>query len=303
MFIAGLFVLAASELAEHRRAIAATHAEASRCRSAAAAMVAAVDAHGWDGAWFRRAYDFFGAPVGSAENDEGQIFVEPQGICVMAGVGLADGRARTGARLGPERGSRRRTGSCSSSPPTRAISCELGEISSYPPGYKENAGDLLPHEPVADDRARRSSATASGALDYYLRINPSAREAISDVHRCEPYVYAQMIAGPRRADPRRGEELVADRDRGVELGRDHAMDPRASAPSTTACGSSPRPARGLAGLSGDPAVPRRDYEIEVRRDGARHRCACVVDGGPVAGSLVPLPPRGTRRVRVEVRLS
>ena len=33
------------------------------------------------------------------------------------------------------------------------------------------------------------------AHDYYTRINPSAREAISEVHRCEPYVYAQTIAG------------------------------------------------------------------------------------------------------------
>ena len=58
-------------------------------------MVAAVDAHGWDGDWFRRAYDFFGDPIGSAANDEGQIFIEPQGICVMAGIGIADGRARS----------------------------------------------------------------------------------------------------------------------------------------------------------------------------------------------------------------
>ena len=56
-------------------------------------MVAAVDEHGWDGAWFRRAYDYFGRVIGSAANDEGQIFIEPQGMCVMAGIGLTDGRA------------------------------------------------------------------------------------------------------------------------------------------------------------------------------------------------------------------
>ena len=92
VFIAGLFVLAANELAaivEHQ----GDSTEAGRLRAAAEQMVAAVDAHGWDGAWFRRAYDFFGEPIGSAANDEGQIFVEPQGICILAGIGLDDGRA------------------------------------------------------------------------------------------------------------------------------------------------------------------------------------------------------------------
>ena len=100
MFIAGLFVLAANELAaieEHR----GDPAEAGRLRAAAERMVAAVDAHGWDGEWFRRAYDFFGEPVGSAANDEGQIFIEPQGICIMAGIGLDDGRAVRALAVGP----------------------------------------------------------------------------------------------------------------------------------------------------------------------------------------------------------
>lgn len=56
-------------------------------------MDAAVRAHGWDGAWFRRAYDYFGDPVGAAENEEGRIFIEPQDMCVAAGIGLDDGTA------------------------------------------------------------------------------------------------------------------------------------------------------------------------------------------------------------------
>ena len=200
VFIAGLFVLAAGDLAEiaARRGDAA---EATRCRSAAAAMVAAIDDHGWDGDWFRRAYDFFGSPVGSAQNDEGQIFVEPQGICVMAGVGVADGRARRAldsvdARLATPHGV------VLQQPAYTRYRVELGEISSYPPGYKENAGVFCHTNPwlmialaILGDGER--------ALDYYLRINPSARESISDVHRCEPYVYAQMIAG--RDAPTHGE--------------------------------------------------------------------------------------------------
>ena len=101
-------------------------------------MVAAVDAHGWDGAWFLRAYDFFGKPMGSAANDEGRIFVEPQGICVMAGIGLEDGRARN-ALDSVARSSRRRTDRAAAAV-ILAYQVALGEISSYPPGYKENGG-------------------------------------------------------------------------------------------------------------------------------------------------------------------
>jgi cellobiose phosphorylase len=70
----------------------------------------------------------------------------------------------------------------------------LGEISTYPPGYKENAGIFCHTNPwimIAETRLGHGDL----AYDYYLRINPSARESISEVHRCEPYVYAQMIAG------------------------------------------------------------------------------------------------------------
>jgi cellobiose phosphorylase len=200
VFIAGLFVLAAEEwaaIAERR----GDPAEAARTRSAAADMVAAVDAHGWDGAWFRRAYDFFGAPVGSAGNDEGQIFIEPQGMCVMAGIGLDDGRARQALDSVRERLATPH-GIVLLQPPFSGYQLRLGEISSYPPGYKENAGIFCHTNPwamIAEVRA----GNPEGALDYYLRINPSAREAISDVHRCEPYVYAQMIAG--RDAPTHGE--------------------------------------------------------------------------------------------------
>ena len=70
----------------------------------------------------------------------------------------------------------------------------LGEISSYPPGYKENAGIFCHTNPWIMIAATRVG-DGEQAFDYYSRISPSARERISDIHRCEPYVYAQMIAG------------------------------------------------------------------------------------------------------------
>ncbi len=185
VFIAGLFVLAARELA------AITGEDA--LLDAAAAMSDAVLADGWDGEWFLRAYDHFGGLVGSATCEDGQIFIEPQGMCVMAEIGVDDGRAAraldsVAAQLATEHGI------VLVRPAYQRYHVELGEISSYPPGYKEN-GSVFCHTNPWVIVASTIVGDAERALDYHLRINPSAREAISDVHRSEPYVYAQTIAG------------------------------------------------------------------------------------------------------------
>ncbi len=138
--------------------------------------------------------------MGSAENEEGQIFIEPQGLMAMAGVGLDDGRTRTAIASVRERLATPH-GIVLQQPAYATYHLELGEISSYPPGYKENAGVFCHTNPWLMI-AEAITGNGDGALDYYLRINPSAREAISDVHRCEPYVYAQMIAGRDAADAR-----------------------------------------------------------------------------------------------------
>jgi cellobiose phosphorylase len=300
VFIAGLFVLAADELA----ALADHHGhpeDAARCRAARRTMDAAVRAHGWDGAWFRRAYDYFGDPVGAAENQEGRIFIEPQGMCVAAGIGLDDGTAEhalasVAAHLATPHGI------VLQQPPYTRYHVELGEISSYPPGYKENAGIFCHTNPwvmIAETRV----GNGDRALDYYLRINPSAREAISDQHRCEPYVYAQVIAG--KDAPTYGEaknswltgtaawNLVAITQWILGLRPDHD------------------------GLRLDPCLPAdwkgftatrrfRDatYRITVRRRaGAPSRVDhLVVGGGRIEGNLVPLAPAGaTMIVEAEVR--
>ncbi len=149
--------------------------------------------HGWDGEWFLRAYDDYGQKVGSAECEEGKIFIEPQGICILAGIGAQDGRAAKALAAVRERLATPH-GIVLQQPAFSRYYLHLGEISSYPPGYKENAGIFCHTNPwimIAEAMAGHGDE----ALDYYLRINPSAREPISEVHRCEPYVYPQMIAG------------------------------------------------------------------------------------------------------------
>jgi cellobiose phosphorylase len=300
VFIAGLFVLAANEL----RAVVelrGDHVEAERLREAAALMVAAVDAHGWDGAWFRRAYDFFGQPVGSAANDEGQIFVEPQGICIMAGIGLDDGRAVQALRAVRDLLATPH-GIVLQQPAFSGYQLRLGEITSYPPGYKENAGIFCHTNPwlmIAEVLA----GNPEGALDYYLRINPSVREAISEVHRCEPYVYAQMIAG--RDAPTHGEaknswltgtaawNYVAATQWLVGIRPEHdglRIDPRLPAGQDAL-----RVTRRFRGAT---------YRIVVRQGpetgGRSPRVTrLIVDGKPIDGNLAPLPPEGTREIEVE----
>jgi len=200
VFLAGLFLLASQEMI----GIARFHHRLPDVEAfllAVREMENAVWKAGWDGQWFRRAFDSFGRPVGSQECDEGQIFIEPQGMCVMAGLGIVDGRARAAldsvaARLATSHGI------LLLQPAYSRYYLHLGEISSYPPGYKENAGIFCHTNPwimIAETKIGRGDL----AFDYYRRINPSLREEISDLHRCEPYVYAQMIAG--RDAPSHGE--------------------------------------------------------------------------------------------------
>jgi cellobiose phosphorylase len=200
VFIAGLFVLAAKEMAELTRKMKEergdsliSHLSFENYLHSAKSMESTVWAAGWDGEWFRRAYDDSSNVLGSKENVEGKIFIEPQGICVMAGLGVEDGRAQQSLDSAFKHLATPH-GILLHQPAFSKYYLHLGEISSYPSGYKENASIFCHANPwimIAETMIGRGDR----AHDYYLRINPSAREEISDVHRCEPYVYAQMIAG------------------------------------------------------------------------------------------------------------
>jgi cellobiose phosphorylase len=192
VFIAGLFVLAAKELADiaGKRNL---NKEAKHYLAEAAKMEKVIHKHGWDGQWFVRAYDDFGKPIGSKVCDEGKIFIESQGMCVMAGVGLDDGKAKQ-ALDSVNQYLATKHGIVLQQPAFSKYYLHMGEISSYPPGYKENAGIFCHNNPWIII-AEAMVGNGDRAFDYYTRINPSAREKIGDLHRCEPYVFAQMVAG------------------------------------------------------------------------------------------------------------
>ncbi|MBZ0307817.1 MAG: glycosyl transferase, partial [Anaerolineae bacterium] len=176
----------------------------------------------------------------------------------------------------------------------------LGEISSYPPGYKENAG-IFCHTNPWIMIAEAIVGNGNQAFDYYQRINPSVREAISEIHRCEPYVYAQMIAGKDAATHGEAKNSWLS---GTAAWNYVAI-------TQWILGIRPF----YTGLQIAPSVPTNwersqiirqfrgaAYHITIQRQGEGNRVSLVVDGQPIEGNIVP-PPNGKTQVEVLVTLS
>jgi cellobiose phosphorylase len=329
VFIAALFTLAARELAGIA-ALAGRTADAEAYRADAEKMATVTTEHGWDGEWFLRAYDHYGNPVGTAASPEGQIFLEPQGMCLMAGIGLEDesqpdgdaaagGSGPSGSGVSPKGTVSPRANTVLESvrerlatehgimllqPAFTTYRVELGEISSYPPGYKENASVFCHTNPWIMIAAAMTG-DGDAAFDYYKRINPSAREPLAELHRCEPYVYAQMIAGRDAATHGEAKNSWLT---GTAAWNYVAI-------TQWILGIRPE----LGGLRVDPVLPaawpgfsatRRfrgaTYEVAVRRavtldSGLAEGAGVRVNGRQVVGTLVPLAPAG-ETVQVEVVL-
>ncbi|MGA2111064.1 MAG: glycosyl transferase [Anaerolineales bacterium] len=292
--IAGLFVLASREMAGLAKRLGRAQ-EAEAFDAAVRDMEKAVWSAAWDGQWFRRAYDDFGKPVGSKDCQEGQIFIEPQGLCVMAGLGLDNGRAVQALDAVAERLATPH-GILLVQPAYSRYYLQLGEISSYPPGYKENGGIFCHTNPwimIAEARIGRGDR----AHDYYLRINPSAREAISEVHRCEPYVYAQMIAGRDAATHGEAKNSWLSGTAAWNyvaitqwiLGIRPTFEGLQVAPVMPSTWSGFEMVREFRGVH---------YLIQVRREGPGNRVHLEVDGRTAEGTVIPPPASGTREVRV-----
>ena len=198
LMIAGQFVFAGrlfSGILEH------AGQDHSAVDAAVESMEEAVRKHGWDGGWFLRAYDYYGRKVGSKENEEGKIFIESQGWCTMARIGAEEGmcdKALDSAKeyLDCE------YGIVLNNPAFSTYRIEYGEISTYPEGYKENAGVFCHNNPWiiwGEVLAGRND----DAWEHYCKISPAF---IKDqkLHKVEPYVYCQMVAGKDAEKPGEG---------------------------------------------------------------------------------------------------
>ena len=192
VFIAGMFVKYGDEFAKISKLYGNTELS-EKAENEVKNMYQAILDAGWDGSWFLRAYDAASEKIGSSECKEGQIFIEPQGFCVMAGVGVKEGLAEKALDSVKERLDTK-YGIMLLQPAYTRYYLNLGEISSYPPGYKENAGIFCHNNPWVSI-AETVIGRGNRAYEIYSKTCPSCIEDISEIHRTEPYVYSQMVAG------------------------------------------------------------------------------------------------------------
>ncbi len=287
VFIAGMFVKYGKEYAELCQHIGLTE-ETAEVEKEVEEMIGAVETAGWDGEWFLRAYDAFSKPVGSHTCEEGQIFIEPQGMCVMAGIGRENGKAGK-ALESVEKRLDSKFGIVLQQPAYTKYHVELGEISSYPPGYKENAGIFCHNNPWIAC-AETVLGHGNRALEIFKKTCPVYLEDISEIHRTEPYVYCQMVAG--KDAPTFGE------------GKNSWLT--GTAAWTFACmsqyilGIQPT----LDGLKIDPCIPEdmdgytvermyRGVKYHITVDNSAHVqkgvASVTVDGRTMAGGVIPTP--------------
>lgn len=192
VFIAGMFVKYGEEYAQLCELMGAEK-EAGYARAEVQKMYDAIVKDGWDGDWFVRAYDAYGKKIGSRECEEGQIYIESNGFCPLAGIGVKEGLAKKALDSVKEKLDTK-YGVMILQPAYTKYHLELGEISSYPPGYKENAGIFCHNNPWVSI-AETVIGRGDRAFEIYQKTCPAYVEEISEIHRTEPYVYSQMVAG------------------------------------------------------------------------------------------------------------
>lgn len=296
VMIAGLFVVYGKEYRDLCRRLG-DEAEAVRMQGLIDDMSEAIKKHGWDGDWYLRAYDYYGNKVGSDDNEEGKIFIESQGWCTMAEVGAEEGMTRKALDSVKERLDTP-YGIVLNNPAFTKYYIEYGEISTYPAGYKENAGIFCHNNPwviIGECLLGRGGQ----AWDYFRKICPAYLEEISDLHRVEPYVYCQMVAGKDAYKPGEGKNswltgtaawnfyTITQYILGIRVGYD--------------------------GLEVNPCIPAdwKGYKVTRKFRGATYNikvsnpngvekgvAKLLVDGTEVEGNIIPIFAEGEHEVEV-----
>ncbi len=291
LMIAGLFVMYGREYVELAHRIG-KRTEAERAQKHVDSMVKAVKKYGWDGKWFLRAYDFYGNKIGSHENEEGKIFIESNGWCTMAEIGLEEGMVdqaldAVNEHLDCDHGI------VLNNPAYTKYYIEYGEISSYPEGYKENAGIFCHNNPwiMIGETVR---GRGDRAWEYYKKICPTyVEEKNTHLHKVEPYVYAQMIAGKDAIRPGEAKNSWLT---GTAAWNYFAV-------TQYILGIKPE----YDGLRIDPCIPSewtsfkvvRKYRgaiYEIRINNVSRKMKGIkqikINGKPIEGNLIPLMPKG-----------
>ena len=257
----------------------------------------------WDGDWFLRAYDAEGKKMGSKECEEGQIFIEPQGFAIMSDI---DAEASKKTLKAIDERLNTQYGLVLNNPAFTKYYIQYGEISTYPGGYKENAG-IFTHNNAWIICAAAYAGEGDQAFKYYSEIAPSFTEETSDIHKTEPYVYGQMIGG---------------KDAGADIGKqgDNFGQGKNSWLSGTAAWNMVAISQYILGIAADfdglkidPSIPHEwdgmkatrqfrgaTYDITVKNP--NHVCKGVksmtVDGKAVDGNVIPVMDGGKHTVEV-----
>lgn len=299
VMIAGLFVVYGRDYIELCKQIGKND-EAAEAQKHVDAMVETIKTQGWDGEWYLRAYDYFGRKIGTNEAEESKIFIESQGWCTMAGIGLEDGMVEKSLNAVKERLDTPH-GIVLNNPAFTKYYIEYGEISTYPAGYKENAGIFCHNNPwiiIGETVLGRGDR----AYDYWQKIAPAFREEISDLHKVEPYVYAQMIAGKDAFKPGEAKNSWLT---GTAAWNYYAI-------TQFILGIKPA----YDGLQVEPCIPAAwkgfkvtrkfrgaTYVIDVKNPNGVQKGvkSLKVDGKDVAGNIIPIMPEG-KTYQVEVIL-
>jgi len=290
LMIAGLFIVCGQDYVTLCRQIR-NNQEADRAQGYIDSMIEAVKKHGWDGDWYLRAYDYYGKKIGSNENKEGKIFIESQGWCAMAKVGLEEGMVEKSLDS-VKKYLDTPNGIVLNNPAFTEYVVEYGEISSYPAGYKENAGIFCHNNPwimIAETFLGRGDY----AWEYYRKICPSYTEEISELHKVEPYVYSQMIAGKDAFKPGEAKNSWLT---GTAAWNYYAI-------TQFILGIKPD----YNGLEINPCIPSdwkgfevtrkfRDatYLIDIKNTGVNRGVkSIIVNGKALSGNIIPLQPAGS----------
>ncbi len=259
-------------------------------------MKETVNKETWDGEWYLRYFDCDGSKLGSKENKHGSIYVNAQSWNIMAGFADKD-RAVT-AMESVRKHLNTSNGIKLSGPGYNGYDRNLGGVSTYPPGAKENGGIFLHTNPWA-----MISETIIGngdrAYEYYNQINPAFKNEKIDEFEAEPYCYPQNILGNEH--PQFG------------LGRNSWLSGTSSwtyqAATKYILGILPT----YKGLEINPCIPKNwegfsaarkyrgaVYEIEVKNPSkvCKGVKSMTVDGKSVEGNIVPLFKDGTHKVEV-----
>src|SRR5579871_113444 len=196
VWVAQFFVKCARDFAELAKVLGKT-ADAQKYLKMAEDMAARVNKVCWDGKWYAMAFDGWGTMLGSDKQKEGKVYLNTQTWAVISDV--ADSRRGAICMDAVKNYLDSKYGVALMFPGFKHFSPRLGGVSTFPPGLKENGGIFSHANPwavIAETRLGR----VENAMKYYRQLLPPTKDRIQDVHRAEPYVYAQAIASEEHRD-------------------------------------------------------------------------------------------------------